>query len=159
MNSMWRKYYERRVSRKTYNLVLIIAVTMTLLCGFLSYRLLSTSTSDTQLRDVLLEHAIHEEESARTAASQISRTGGSNTWLLIGRTRQHLYAISELNNLAVTFMDANSTLVSDETLSKSLEILTACESRLRAGNFIDDELSQLWTQLSVIRSSLHDDTT
>lgn len=159
MNWMWRNNYERRVSRKAYNIVLIAAVVMTLLCGLLTYRLLSTSTSDTRLRDVLMEHAIREEDSARVTTSQISRTGGSNTWQLLGQTRQHLYALSELNSLATIFIDAASPLVPDEVLAQALENLTACESRLLEGRYIDDELSQLWTQLSVISASLQESTT
>lgn len=145
-----RNRYESGVKRSTFQAVLLVAGLLALICIYLVFRLTIASTSDTQLRDVFIERAQQEEQLARENASQMSRIGGTNTWQLLARTRQHLYALTQINELFSSLVASNQQVVPQSAISSALNALTDCETQILAGNAIDEQLSVLWDALNVI---------
>lgn len=148
--------YERGVKRKTFDIVVILAVVFGLLSSYLFVRLITSSTTDTHVRDVLVEEIRNEDYLAREAASQISRLGSSNTWNLLGQVRQHVYAMQEMNALSGALLDSRHPLLPADALSDALVELGNCEARLLLGQAIDAPLSNLWQNLNTVALAVID---
>lgn len=146
-------FQDKQIKRSSYQLAIFAAIVLGVVCIILSIILFGGSTSDNSLRNTLLDRVLIEEEAARTAASQLSRTGGSTTMVLIGRTRQHLYALSQLNDLTSTLLNEASPVPAD-AINVALEALDGCIARLLEGQAIDAQLATLWAQITVIQASV-----
>lgn len=147
------RFHERNIKRSSYQAAVFAALVLGVVCIILLILLLSGSTSDNSLHNALVDRVIIEETAARTAASQLSRTGGSTTMNLIGKTKQHLYALSQLNELASTLLN-ESPLVPVESINLALDALDTCIARLLEGQAIDAQLSTLWAQIALIEEAV-----
>lgn len=140
------------LSRKARDILILMVCVLALLNAlqFILHR--STATNDSSLRAQYISQARSEIESARTAASQLLRTGGSNTLKLLAQTRQHVYAINQLNDLSNTLRGGR--LVAEDPLDLTFRALDACEERLLAGLAIDTPLADLHAQLEAIYTQI-----
>lgn len=141
---------DRGVKKSTFQIVVIVAGALALACIILLVTMSSGTTADTQVEDVLAAQARAQEGLARETAAQISRIGGSATMQLLAKTRQHLYALSQLNELAVALIGPGVQLTPQQSVNTAIATLDTCENRFLAGQSIETELTTLWEQLGVI---------
>lgn len=147
-----RRPYDRGFSRKTFQYVLLAASILAIICIYLGARLWFGSTSDTHLQDVFIEQVREQDASARQAAGQLSRMGGSNTQHMLAQTRQHLYAISVLNGLSAQLVTGGGDLVPQAYIDLAMQAIDACETKILASGTIEMELNALWEQLNAIEA-------
>lgn len=145
-----RGRYEHGVSKKTFEYAIIAIVLLGLLSLFLIVRSVTSTTTDTDLSGVLTAQLRAEEESARLSAAQLSRYGGSTTMHLLAVTRQHVYAMSQLNTLGISLL--GGPLLPQALLDEALATLTACESLLHGGGTMDAQIATLWEQITAIQA-------
>ena len=141
---------ESTFRRNKFEIVVTAAVILAILCLFLIVRSATSTTSDTELGSTLVEKMRLEEGFARESASQLSRIGGSTTIQLLATTRQHLYAMTQLNELAARLLNGRA-LIAQETLDAAISALNDCESHLLGGGTIDSQLSVLWAQIAEVQ--------
>ena len=89
----WFRKEKPGMSKKTRDILILALAAAVLLDIVLAVVLLSGSTSDTRLSDTLVSYSRNDVSSARTAATQLSRTGGSYTTQLLGDMKQYLYGL------------------------------------------------------------------
>lgn len=159
IRSMRRQYSRgprHSANNKAFRILFFTAVGLGILCIILLLRIFTGTTADTRLRDVFVEQARSEYASAAETAAQISRTGGSNTMRMLAKTRQHLYAIGELNALAeALYLTGSGTdLVPMEPIEQAIAYLEACESQLLEGRMIDEPLGGLMETMNIIYESI-----
>ncbi|MDL2319456.1 hypothetical protein LJC74_10395 [Eubacteriales bacterium OttesenSCG-928-A19] len=148
-----RGRYERGFNRRTVQWIIVVACVLLALCIFMAIRLWFGSTSDTQLYDAFVERVKMEESYARTAAAQISRVGGSGTLQMLSETRQHLYALSMINDFSTTLLTGGQPMVPQSAIDTAVAALIDCESRILGSGTIDTPLNTLWEQLGEIATA------
>lgn len=149
-----RERYDRGVKRSTFELMVGGLAVLGAAVLILSIILMTSSTSDSTLRDTLVKAAVEQDGLARTAASQISRIGGSEAWQMIAQTRQHIYALQEVNELTMVLLGRSQPLVPEAALETAMRYLEDCERVLLQGNTIDTQLSLLWSQLDIVAEAV-----
>lgn len=142
------------VNRRYMEIALGVIVVLVIAVGLLAYFLFFGSTTDTRLRDVMLDQARGEYTLAHESASQLSRTGGSSTMRMLSQARQHVYTIGKINTLCESLLDGNRPLISQEPIEQALAYISTCESLLLAGQYIDTPLNALWEQLTLISAEI-----
>lgn len=140
----------KRVTRSTFELAVVCAIVFFLLALIFGVRLFSKSTSDTTISDTLVEQIVSQEGKAREAAAMISRTGGSNTMQMLAITRQHLYALSQLNDLSKALLNTQVDQIPQRLIDAAIAQIESCDVLLQTGQFIDQPLSELWELLMQI---------
>lgn len=150
--------HERGVRRKTFEIVLAIAIVLSLVCIFLLIRLFGGSTSDTTLQDTLVEWAIQEDAMARESASQLSRTGGTTTVHLLGKTAQHLYALDMINELWTSWFGNAHPLVPPTAIDAAMKAVDDSEALVLGAQTIDVPLAELHLQLNEIANAVDNST-
>lgn len=137
-------------NRKTLQILVLIIGILAVICIILAILLFAGSTPDTRVRDVLIDQARSQFSSAQESASQLSRVGGSTTMRMLAKTRQHLYAISQVNTFSETLLVGNNALIPSEPIDAAIISLESCEARILEGRDIDEPLSALWENLYTI---------
>lgn len=145
--------YERVVKRKNYEIILGIAIVLFVLSVFLMIRLVGGSTTDTTLRDTLMEQAEQEDKLAREYASRISRIGGTGTVHVLAMTRQHLHGLEQINKLANQLLQKKE-IVPSEAINLAFDALDECETLVLSAKTIDAPMGVLWEQLDIISQAL-----
>lgn len=141
---------KRSMSKKTRDILILSLAAALVLDIALAVALLSTTTSDTKLSDTLVSYTRQNVSSAREAATQLSRTGSSYTTQLLAETRQYLYGLVQLNDLAEVLLGKG--MISQTDIEKAMNAVSGCESRTLAGQAMDEPLSELWTQINVLQA-------
>lgn len=147
----WR---EKGTSKKTRD-ILIIAVAVLLILNvaqFILYR--STATRDSILRDAIVSQAGSDINSAVSAASNVARTGGSNTQRLLSEIRQYLYSVTRLNQMTEMLFGGGQMVVPQDTVDAAVAALDACEAKQQAAAALDVPLSELWQTLGELRQAV-----
>ena len=138
----WFRKDKPSMSKKMRD-ILILALTFALLLDVvLAVLLFAISTSDTKLSDTLVSMTQTNVESLRNAATQISRTGSSYTTQLLGESKQYLFGLQQINELAQELL--GHELIASQPLSDALSALDACQARTLAGQALDEPLAALW---------------
>lgn len=155
MNYNARGRGETILKRSHYYGGLVAIGVLFVLCVALLALWLGGSTPDNRVSDVLHQQAVAEYQSASSNALLLSRTGGSNTWQQLAQTRQHLYALTQLNQLASSLLDAQQQVAPQDAIDGALASLAECETLLLAGRAIDGPLTTLRAQLETIALALN----
>lgn len=145
--------YLQTPRRNQTQIIFWIAVALGLAVIVLSILLAVGTTSDTSLRDNLLEHARQEDRLAREYAARISRTGGTGTVHAIAMTRQHLHGLELLNDMAEQLL-LQKEIVPAEAISRAYTALDEAETLVLGAGTIDAQIADLWEQLGIITQVL-----
>lgn len=160
MNHSSFRQYKRDRSRAThvkpltFQLMVLAIVLLAVFCVILLFIAGANNTSDTRVHDVFVDQARAEFTKARESASQFSRTGGSNTQRLLAQTRQHLYALMQLNTLSTALIDNTKPLLVSDPINDAISNLDASEARLMEGKAIDEPLNALINNLDLIAADV-----
>jgi len=144
-------YYREKSStvKKARNRLMLAFLALTLVTAVLGTLYTRANASTTRMQDVLIRQVNQEIAQANTYAQQLTSSGGSNTSVHVGRLRQHLYALSQLDSLSSSVYGVGHTLIDVAKISQAMEYLDECETRLLAGQSIA-------SQLVSVRSLLED---
>jgi len=137
------------MSRKMRDILILVLAASLVLNIVFAVLLFSGSTSDTRLSDTLISMTQSNVVNVRTAATQLSRTGGSYTTQLLGESRQYLYGMEQTNYLAQTLL--GHELLPTQTVSAALEAVADCENRMLTGQALDEQLADLWEQINILQ--------
>lgn len=142
------KQPDKGMSRRTRDL-LILAICVLLVLNAVQFFMSQTSVSrDSVVRDAFVFRVRAEVESARSAASQLSRLGGSSTIHLLAVTRQHLYGITQMNDMTATLLGSRQELVPQNIVLAAIRSVDACESKNMEGLPSDEPLAELQAYLA-----------
>lgn len=144
----WFRKEKPGMSKKTRDILILALAAAVLLDIVLAVVLLSGSTSDTRLSDTLVSYSRNDVSSARTAATQLSRTGGSYTTQLLGDMKQYLYGLDQINLLSQALLGRQ--LYSQTTIDAAMTAVGQCETKTLAGQAMDEPLAALWTQINAL---------
>lgn len=138
---------ERGLTRRTRDL-LIMAICALFVLNCVQYFMSRTSSErDSVIREMFIARVRSELDSARTNAAQISRMGSTNTYRLQAITRQHLYGISQLNDMTGTLLGNREALLPQDVVAAAIRSVDACSSRNLEGFASDEQLAELRVQL------------
>ncbi|MCL1796507.1 MAG: hypothetical protein FWG37_06415 [Clostridia bacterium] len=110
----------------------------------------TTVTRDSIVRDAFVTRARSELIAARQSASQVSRMGSSNTYRVLAITRQHLYGITQLNDMTANLLGTREDLLPQDVVNAAIRSVEACEARNLEGYNSDEQLTELQAHLSVL---------
>ncbi|MDR1569449.1 MAG: hypothetical protein LBS72_03045 [Oscillospiraceae bacterium] len=137
-------YAERRgLSRKTRDALVLVILLLLLCLVVMGLLYLRAAARDKQVNEMLIGQGSAELDEAFQSVVRLSRVGGSYTTMQIGELRQHLYAVRRLNSIASTLYGKASVVTADAQITRALDYVTACESRLMQGQAIDEQLQEL----------------
>lgn len=100
--------------------------------------------------EALTARVLSEASEAQTAVYRLTQSSGTNTMTLLSTVRSHIYAMQCLNTLAANIYGAGTSLVDGELLSRCIETITQCETRLQAGSVLTDTTTALRDQIDQI---------
>jgi len=138
------------VSKKTRD-ILLLAVALLLALNVLQLVLNHTGSASPVRTESVLTAQIHSDlDSARSIASQLVRTGGSNTTTHLSQVRQYLYGVSQAAELYEDLV--GSCPVSRDTVQSAMDAVSSCENLMLSGASIGTPLNQLWSHLDELLS-------
>ncbi len=146
----WR---DRSLGRRTRDILII------LLCALLVLNVVqfvvsrNTGNRTSVLRDTLIVTVRADIASARNAATQLSRIGGSNGQRLLAETQQYLYGVTQLNNLTLTVYGGGQMLVPQKTVDSAISSVETCRTRVLSGQAIDVPLGELIQQITDLETA------
>ena len=146
----WFRKEKPGMSKKTRDILILALAAAVLLDIVLAVVLLSGSTSDTRLSDTLVSYSRNDVSSARTAATQLSRTGGSYTTQLLGDMKQYIYGVDQINLISQALLGRK--LYSQTAIDTALAAIEQCETKTLAGQAMDEPLAALWAQVNQLEA-------
>jgi len=100
------------------------------------------------------EHMRSEASQAISQVNNLSRTGGSTTTNLLGKLRQHVYAIQTLQQIHVS-LRGNSHQVVDVSLFDSIySVIDIFDDKLQTGQQTKEPQTQLLTLLTELSTKI-----
>jgi hypothetical protein len=137
-------YAQKRAMTKRSRDALILIILLLMMALIVTTGLyVRLAQRDASAGMLLLGEGSDELGQARASMSQISRVGGSSSSQAISRLRQHLYAIGRLNDISAELYGARYVLVDNASISRALDAVNKCETRLLQGQAIDEQLQTL----------------
>lgn len=147
---------EKGIPKKTRD-ILIIAVGVLLIVNaiqFLTYQ--SSGSRGDNIRRTLVIRLQDDVDAALSVVPQLGRTGGSSTMKWLSLTRQYLYGMTQINDLAAILLGDSGDLVPRDAINTATRAIDDCEQQLSSGNNIDTQLNTLWAQLAIISKAVED---
>lgn len=134
--------------------LMVIGVIAVAVVAFFVIRGFVSTPGGVQLEQILLEQARQESKLANDTAGYLSRLGGSVTLQQLAQTRQHLYALQQLNSLSVQTLGSNRLIVPPEAIDEAMIAITEAENIALMAQVIDEPLVRLQEQLRIITAAL-----
>lgn len=141
---------ETAVSKKTRDILIIVIGVLILINAiqFFAYR--SSGSREDVIRGTLVGQMQENIDAALAVVPQLGRTGGSSTMKWLALTRQHLYAMTQINDLAAVLLGQTGDLVPSDAINTATLAIDECERQLSAGLSMDTQLNILWGQLTIL---------
>lgn len=154
MKSRFPRRYGWSNQQRHFTILLVVAIAGIVTSLILGGILVTSSTSDAALHDILYARARLEESSAREITARLSRTGGTNTQHQLALLRQHLYALEQLNALSDSLLTRDKTFVPSDLITQAVSHVDRCETLLLTGQAIDSPMMDLRSVLSEIEAAI-----
>ena len=144
---------ETGISKKMRDIFIIVICVLLILniIQFVAYR--SSGSREDVIRNTLIGRMLENVDAALSVVPQLGRMGGSSTMRWLSQTRQHLYGMTQINDLADVLLGQNSELVPRDAINTAVRAVEECEQQLSAGLSMDTQLSALWDELSIISAA------
>jgi len=141
---------ETGVPKRTRDILVIIICILILVNVVQFIRFNSTGSREDVIRSTLINRMLDNSTAAQNVAPQLGRMGGSSTMRWLSQTRQHLYGMTQINDLAFVLLGETDDLVPRDAINTAIRAIEECEQQLAAGLSMDTPLSVLWVELRTI---------
>ena len=125
--------------------LLILMVIAVIVLGILVGSAISFKNKEQSL---FRDHMRNQAQLAITQVNSLSRTGGSNTTNLLGKLRQHVYAMQLLQQMHVSLRGKDQQVVSDDVFDTIYTVIDTFDARLQTGQQTKEPQTQLLTLLT-----------
>lgn len=133
----------RTQTHRSHNYALAIIIVLVILCIALGVGYLSARGVGLNTREALMDKALNEVSQGRQRAYQVSQTGGSSTYNMLGLVRQHVYSTRVLNELCSSIYGSGNILIDESSITRCVEAIDQCESNLATGSSIASAYTDL----------------
>ena len=133
---------------KVLMLVLAVAVVVLMILGG---RAMSFEQREQSL---FRDHMRSEANQALTLVNSLSRTGGSTTTNMLGKIRQHVYAMESLQAVHATLRGKSAQIVEADAFTAIYTIIDTFDAKLQTGQQTKEPLAQLLAQLTDLNTKV-----
>ncbi len=96
-----------------------------------------------------------EVAQAITQVNSLSRTGGSTTTNMLGKIRQHVYAMEVIQNIHVALRGTSARLVEESAFKEIYTVIDVFDDKLQTGQQTKEPQSQLSTLLNNLQTTVN----
>ena len=139
----------RQQAGKVLSLVLVLAVIVLAILGG------NAMSFEGKEQALFKERMRGEAAQAVTLVNNLSRTGGSSTGNLLGKLRQHVYAMEAIQHMHVSLRGKDHQAVEGDLFDTIYTVIDAFDARLQTGQ----QTKEPQTQLLTLMSNLNDKVT
>ncbi len=133
---------------KVLSILLVIAVVVLAIVGGGAMRF------EAREQTLYRERMRNEAGQAITQVNNLSRTGGSTTTNLLGKLRQHVYAMQTLQQIHVGLRGNGQQVVDVGMFDTIYSVIDAFDARLQTGQQTKEPQSQLLTLLTDLKTKV-----
>ena len=138
----------RQQMGKVLLLVLAVAVVVLVILG-------SRAMSFEQREQSLFGEQMRAEASqALTLVNSLSRTGGSTTTNMLGKLRQHVYAMESLQEVHMTLRGKKAQIVETSSFDAIYTVIDTFDAKLQTGQQTKEPLAQLMELLTDLNAKV-----
>lgn len=98
------------------------------------------------------EHMRSEAAAAYSQVNSLSRTGGSTTTNILGKLRQHVYAMETLQSIHVALRGEKARLVEDSVFQSIYSAIDTFDTKLQTGQQTKEPQTQLITLITDLKT-------
>ncbi len=95
-----------------------------------------------------------EANLAITQVNNLSRTGGSTTTNMLGKLRQHVYAMETLQDVHLALRGGGQRVVDDGVFDSVYAVIDTFDARLQTGQQTKEPLTQLLTLMTELNTKI-----
>jgi hypothetical protein len=95
-----------------------------------------------------------EAGQALTLVNSLSRTGGSTTTNMLGKLRQHVYAMESIQAVHTTLRGKNTQIVEEDAFTAIYTVIDTFDSKLQTGQQTKEPLAQLLELLTDLNTKV-----
>jgi hypothetical protein len=95
-----------------------------------------------------------EANLAITQVNNLSRTGGSTTTNMLGKLRQHVYAMETLQDVHLALRGNGQRVVDDGVFDSVYAVIDTFDARLQTGQQTKEPLTQLLTLMTELNTKI-----
>ncbi len=134
---------------KVFSILLVLAVVVLGILGGNAMRF------EAKEQALFREHMRFETSQAINQVNNLSRTGGSTTTNLLGKLRQHVYAVQTLQQVHVGLRGNSQQVVDNSLFDTIYNVIDAFDLRLQTGQQTKEPQTQLLTLLTELNTKVN----
>jgi hypothetical protein len=138
----------RQQASKVLSIVLVIAVVILAILGGNAMRF------EGKEQALYRERMRSEAGSAITQVNNLSRTGGSTTTNLLGKLRQHIYAMQTLQQIHVGLRGNGQQILDASVFDSIYTVIDTFDQKLQTGQQTKEPQTQLLTLLTDLKTKI-----
>jgi hypothetical protein len=138
----------RQQASKVLSIVLVIAVVILAILGGNAMRF------EGKEQALYRERMRSEAGSAITQVNNLSRTGGSTTTNLLGKLRQHVYAMQTLQQIHVGLRGNGQQILDASVFDSIYTVIDTFDQKLQTGQQTKEPQTQLLTLLTDLKTKI-----
>lgn len=136
-----------RTRQRVLSILCVIFLASSVVLGVVAYRAGGYRSEHRVLQE---KRMLQEANQALSQYNSLSRTGGSSSSSVLGKIRQHVYALKALEEMNDTLNGVDSRRVDETIFSRIFSILDAFEVKLQTGQSSTEQQASLLEHLNYL---------